>query len=446
MEFRVQKGDLSTTSCDLLVVNWFSGLKGFGGATGAVDIALGGLLAQFRKEEEFAGREGQSICFRTLGKIPARWVLVVGLGDQKSFSLETIRRVAGFTVKKAKELGAREIVSVLHGAGMGRTPAADAARAMAEGALLANYRFTKFRKEDADRETKRSVRSFTIIERDAAKVRQALRGVAQGALEADGTIAARELVNEPALHMTPQMLVKRAQEIAKASGGSIQLKTYDKTALEKMGAGGILAVGMGSDHPPMMAHLIWKPRGARRRVALVGKAITFDSGGLSLKPADSMTTMKMDMAGAAAVLGLFSVLARLKPRVEVHGIFAACENMPSGRAYRPGDIVRTMSGKTIEVLNTDAEGRVTLADSLFYATKLAPDHTVDLATLTGACVVALGEEVAGLMTNDSRLGAKLKTAANVSGEMIWELPLPKEYREQVLSRFADVRKDRKSTR
>ncbi len=439
MQIRIHKGDLATTTCDLLVVNLFSGVKKPGGGTGAVDKALDGLLMKLAKEEEFVGQEGQTLLFRTLGRLPAKWVLMVGLGDRACFSLETVRRAAGISVKRAKEIGARTVASILHGAGIGGLAARDAARAMTEGALLANYRFTKFKKTDADREIKKAIVHLAIIELDSARIRQAEKGIAEGEVESAGAIYARELVNEPALHLAPQTLAAKAQDIARASKGKIKIKIYDKTALEKMGAGGILAVAQGSDHPPVLVHLTWKPARAKRRVALVGKAITFDSGGLSLKPADAMITMKMDMAGAAAVLGVFSVLTKINPGVEVHGIFGACENMPSGTAYRPGDIVRTMSGKTIEILNTDAEGRVTLADTLHYACQLKPDVVIDLATLTGACVVALGEEVAGLMTNNERVGVRLKDAARASGEYIWELPLPKEYRERIISKFADVK-------
>ncbi|MBI4133716.1 leucyl aminopeptidase [Candidatus Uhrbacteria bacterium] len=439
MHVSVYRGDLASTRADLLVLNLFSDVKEPGGATNALDRALGGLITKLIHEEEFQGKEGHSLLFRTLGKIPARWVLVVGLGDRRRFGLETVRRAAGFSVRKAKEIGAREIKSVLHGAGVGGLAARGLARAMTEGALLANYRFTKFKREDAEREKKRGLRSFIIVEQNQTKVGQAEKGIREGVVEAGGVLYARELVNEPALHMTPSSLAARARDIATASRGKIKIKIHDKAALAKMGAGGIIAVGQGSDHPPVLVHLTWKPARAKCRIALVGKAITFDSGGLSLKPSDAMVTMKCDMAGAAAVLGVFSVLTALNPRIEIHGIFAACENMPSGTAIRPGDIVRTMNGKTIEILNTDAEGRVTLADSLHYACRLKPDYVIDLATLTGACVVALGELLAGLMTNDSRLGTKLKMAAGESGEYIWELPLPREYRELILSKFADVK-------
>ncbi len=435
MIFEIQKTDPVKIACDLLVLPWFAETKIQGGATSTVDKALGGLISKIAHDDGFEGKEGQTLIFRTLGKLAAKHVLIVGLGAQKSVTLEMIRRVAAVSVRKAKEASARTIAVAVFGPLAPR----DSARAMTEGALLADYRFSKFRKEDVEKEQKKGITTFTFIEKESAKIRLIEQGMHEGTLEANAAIMARDLVNEPSLHMSPAALKAKAEHIVNTSNGKIKIKVYDKAALEKMGAGGILAVAMGSDHPPYLVHMIWKPARAKKKVALVGKAITFDSGGLSLKPADSMMTMKMDMAGAAAVLGVFSVLPALNLPIEIHGIFAACENMPSGKAIRPGDIVQTMSGKTIEILNTDAEGRVTLADSLHYATTLNPDYIVDLATLTGACMVALGEGIAGLMTNDKKLGDKLKSASEVSGEPIWELPLPREYRELTVSKFADLK-------
>jgi leucyl aminopeptidase len=224
------------------------------------------------------------------------------------------------------------------------------------------------------------------------------------------------------------------------------VKVYDEAALKKMGAGGLLGISQGSDHPPVLVHMRYlpagrqgAPRGAKKRISLVGKAITFDSGGLSIKPAEAMYTMKCDMAGAAAVLGTFEVMSKLRPHVAVDGIFGACENLPSGKAIRPGDVVKTLNGKTIEVLHTDAEGRVTLADTLAYAVRLKPDAIIDLATLTGACMVALGEEISGAMSNNPKLVGKVLDAARTAGEKMWELPLEKAYKREIKSEVADYK-------
>ena len=213
----------------------------------------------------------------------------------------------------------------------------------------------------------------------------------------------------------------------------------DKSACDKAMIGAFLGIAQGSDHPPFFVHMSYRPTGAKKHLALVGKAVTFDSGGISIKPAEAMYTMKLDMAGGAAVLGVFKILARLKPNVIVDGIFAACENMPSGKAIRPGDVVKAMNGTTIEVLHTDAEGRVTLADALSYAVKQKPDAIIDLATLTGACMVALGEEITGLMSNNPKLENKLLTAAATAGEKMWSLPLEKNYKRELKSEVADLR-------
>lgn len=442
MEIKAQKGEIDKIKCDLLVLDCFAGTKSFSGALGVMDKTLGGLVSKIAKEDSFEGKTGQILCFRTLGKLPTKWVLVLGLGDKKDFkdnkATEIIRRAAGLIIKKAKEIGARKIVTTLFGENSD-VVSGEIAKSLTEGALLANYKFLRFRKDEQIKEKKKAIQVLSIIENDGKKLKAVTKGIDEGALSAEAAIYARELVDTPSMQMTPQTLEDKARNIAKESDGKIKIKVYDKNKLLRMNAWGIVGVGMGSCHEPRMVHLTWSPRGAKKRIALVGKALTFDSGGLSLKPSDGMTTMKIDMAGGAAVLGVFSVLKKLNPKIEIHGIFAAAENMPSGSALRPGDILETLSGKTIEVLNTDAEGRVTLADTLAYAAKQRPDFIVDLATLTGACMVALGEEIAGLMSNNENLREKVKVAALAAGEPIWELPLKEEYKDLIKSRVADVK-------
>lgn len=248
---------------------------------------------------------------------------------------------------------------------------------------------------------------------------------------------ARDLINGAPSDVTPKVLADTAKKIAK---GPVKLRLYTKKELKRMGAGGILGVNIGSAQEPFLIHLHYSPKGRpKKSVALVGKGITFDSGGLSLKPAGSMETMKMDMSGAAAVLGVFSQISKIHPNVEVHGIVPTTENMPGGRAYKPGDVLTAMNGKTMEVLNTDAEGRLILSDGLSYAVRQKPDQIIDMATLTGACVVALGSLVSGAMGNDSKLLEQLKEATEAEGEPIWELPLVKEYRDDIKSKVADIK-------
>ncbi|MBI4435294.1 leucyl aminopeptidase [Candidatus Uhrbacteria bacterium] len=435
MDISVRKGDLTQEKGDLLVVNEFLGVGEPGGATGAVNAALGGNLAKFMKEDHFKAKLGSAFVMRTHGKIPAKRVLVVGLGKKEEFDLEAVRQAAAASMNVAKSLGVKSVVSILHGAGMGGLKAADCAQAMVEGVRLAEYAFESYR---STKKEKPRVQRFDIVSRDGQDVRQALKGVEQGELTARGTMFARDLVNTPAGDMYPQKLVHAAKQIA-AGKGTIRVRVFDRDALVRMGAGGILGVAQGSDHPPFLVHMVYKPKKATKKsVALVGKAVTFDSGGLSLKPAEGMMTMKIDMAGAAAVLGAFSVIAQVAPACEVHGIFGAVENMPSGKAIRPGDVLTAMNKKTIEVLNTDAEGRLTLADTLSYAVKQKPQAIIDLATLTGACMVALGEEITGMMSNNDALSTILLEASRGAGEKMWRLPLEKNYRKLLKSEVADM--------
>ncbi|MBI5794381.1 leucyl aminopeptidase [Candidatus Uhrbacteria bacterium] len=431
MEMRVYKGDLTQEKADLLVVGHFSDAKVLSGALSILDKAMAGRLAKLMNEDGFKAKLATTFFTHVNGEIAAKRVLVVGLGKKEEVDLEAVRQAAAVAVNVAKECGAKTVVSELHL--HGGLKASDCAQAMVEGARLADYSFNKYKKP-----SHKSPKLFAIVANDGRDVRSAEKGLALGELAAQGTIFARDLVNTPAHDVHPETLVDVAKAIAKGKS-SIRVRVFDREALKRMGAGGILGVAQGSDHPPYLVHMTYKPaKPSKKSIALVGKAVTFDSGGLSLKPADFMMTMKCDMAGAAAVLGAFSVIARLAPAVEVHGIFGAVENMPSGGAIRPGDVLTAMNKKTMEVLNTDAEGRLTLADTLSYAVKLKPSFIVDLATLTGACVVALGEEITGLMSNDDKVAAHVLSAAALAGEKMWRLPLEKNYKKVIKSQVADL--------
>lgn len=435
MHFLVTKSELSSAKGDLLIVNVFEDQKELKGATSAVDKTMGGLLAAVIKEDHFEGKLGATLLVRPNEKLPFKRVLLIGLGKKKDFCEEVVRHVAAVGLNEAKKLRVKHLVSILHGAGNGRLPAKLCAKAIVEGATLAAYEFNSHKSE----KKKIDPDVFEIVTSDARHAREAEKGIALGEIYAQATVRARELVNEPASHMRPLDLVNAAKFVAEASKGKIKIKIFDRAALTRMNANGILSVARGSDHEPFMVHLIYKPSGAKKKLALVGKAVTFDGGGVSSRPAESLVTMKSDMAGAAAVIGAFSAFAELKPKMEIHGIFAACENLPSGKAYLPGDIIHTMSKKTVEIINTDAEGRVTLADTLFYASKLKPTTIIDIASLTGACMVALGEEMAGLMANRSELAQKILLAAKTAGEKIWEMPLEKNYKKLIVSEGADLR-------
>lgn len=443
MKCSVRKGDLTQEACDVLILNAFEGWKTFGGATADVDKALNGLLSKVAQEERFTGKPESSLLFYTHNLIPAKRVLLVGLGKKEDFCEEAVREASAIALQKARDIRAKTIVSILHGAGNGKLPARQAAKAVVEGCLLGGYEFLKHKSKE---QSQKNPLTIELVTRNSKIFRQAQEGVTLGEVFAKATNIARDLVNEPSEHLSPAHLVESAKKMVQETKGKISIRVYDRAQLKKMGAEALLAVARGSDQEPFLVHMIYKPAKAKKKVALVGKAITFDSGGLSLKPPEFMETMKIDMAGAAAVIATMSTLPILKPSVEVHGIFGTCENMPSGKAIRPGDVVQAMNKKTIEIFNTDAEGRVTLADSLSYATKQKPDMIIDLATLTGACMVALGEEIAGFMSNDKKMTELIEKAAEQSGELLWELPLEKRYRKLIESSIADLNNVGKSRR
>ena len=322
------------------------------------------------------------------------------------------------------------------GRGRGELDVAKVAQAIAEAVRLASYEYDVWKKKDEDA---KKLTEVVIVEKQRGRMRRATQGMELGVLMAEGSLHARELVNEPGQTMRPRHLKEDAERIASLSK-RVTVTVYDKEEARKMGMEAFLAVAQGSDEDPYFIHLRYTPKKATNKsIALVGKGITYDSGGLSLKPSNAMRTMKMDMGGAAAVLGVFSVIEQMAPTMEVHGIMATCENMPSGKAYRPGDIVRSKNGLSIEIDNTDAEGRVTLADSLTYAVELKPNAIIDMATLTGACMVALGEEIVGVMANDKKLAQKVMDASEESGEAMWELPLYEGYNKLIESQVADVK-------
>lgn len=434
MQITVKKGTIIEEEADEVIVGCFSGDKQLFDHVTKINEALSGALLTTIKEEDFKAKLGHVLVLRTNGALAAKRVILVGLGDRKELKAETVRIATAVAIQSAKSRKSKVLVSDLLGTQTEGLEIKVAARAMAEGAILADYTYTEYKSKPE----KRSIESLTIMTENAKTSRAVVSGVDLGSLMARATTYARDLVNAPGQDMHPTKLVEKAEEIAKGNP-NIKIKIYDQEKLEKMGAGGILGVAQGSGHPPYMVHMTYKPTGkAKKIVALVGKAVTFDSGGLSLKPSQYMETMKVDMGGSATVLGAFSVISELSPKAEVHGIFAPCENMPSGTAIRPGDVLTAMNGKTIEVLNTDAEGRLTLADALTYAVKQKPDFIVDLATLTGSCVVALGEEMTGLMSNNDAIADKVKEASEGAGEYMWRLPLKKSYKKLLKSPIADM--------
>jgi len=370
--------------------------------------------------------------------IKANAVVLVGLGkgETEQREREAMRRGLAQTVLEVSRFGYKSVgVNLWDEEGSDKL-----ARAVVESVELVSYKFTEHSRKIRREHSKRKIRQLALLvgpdqEKD---VRRAVR---QANHVMKGVKMARDLVNEPAGHMSPKRLVDVAKEISRGSD-TVTTRILNKAQARRAGFTAFLAVAQGSKEEPYVIHLQYVPETEgkdRKKVWLIGKGITFDSGGLSLKPPEFMEDMKSDMGGAATVLGLFSIMGKLKLDVEVHGVVAACENMPSGEAYRPGDVLTAKNGKTIEVLNTDAEGRITLADALAYAAESKPDVIVDVATLTGACIVALGETVAGLWSTDKDLIRRISRAAKISGERIETMPMPEEYADNLISQVADVK-------
>jgi leucyl aminopeptidase len=457
IDIQVQLAAPEKHACDLLALcvreNPFTGDP----RAKAVDKALKGLVAKCAMEEEFKGRDGQQLLLHTHGKLPARRLLLLGIGREKGgdqrgdrggdrtgdADLDVLRQAGARAVRAARAAGSRTL-------GLAFPQLGDLAgislqaRALAEGAHLGAYRFDRYLKEK--KPLKLATARVLIDGELAAKLRtpaeraKVQRAVALGATVARATCLARDLVNEPAGRLTPEALAEAAAEVAKRSG--LGLEVHGRGGIEKLGMNLLLAVSQGSEQKPQLVKLSWIPPGDAGRtkpLALVGKAITFDSGGLSLKTGQGMEEMKVDMAGAAAVIAAMEVIGELKPPFPVHGFFGACENLPSGSAYKPGDVIAGKNGTTVEVLNTDAEGRLVLADVLAWASEHEPSAIVDLATLTGAVVVALGPWTAGLFSNDEALAGEVQAAASAAGESLWRLPLPPELEELIRSPIADLK-------
>ena len=404
MEIKVVQ-DAKSIDSDILVVSMFEGEKT------ASDLANTYALEQ----DNFKGKFGETYLLPTYGKEVYRKVLVLGLGKKAEFNPNKMREAIYKAIKKCMQMEAKKVSFSLDGIEF------DYSEQFTMGAFIADYAFDKYKSEKKDNKIKEVyVQANEGIVRKAEKIAAAMA-------------FARNLANEPAQLATPSELANIACDFG------LDTKIYNKEECEKMGMGAFLAVGRGSAQEPKFIHMKYQVENPKKRIAIIGKGITFDSGGLDIKPASSMLTMKDDMSAAACVLGVMSIIREFHPQVEVHGIIAACENMPGCNAYKPGDILTAMNGNTIEVDNTDAEGRLTLADALCYACELGVDEVIDLATLTGACMVALGTKAAGFMGNDDTLVKNLISTADRNGEKYWELPLWDEYFDSLKSDIADMK-------
>jgi leucyl aminopeptidase len=433
----VPKVEFATSSpaqeaADLCIVPVFQGPEtgpGFRELGKALDVDLIKLL----EENRFRGKLGEVFTVPTFGKAGPETVLLVGVGPKAEATADRIRRAAGKVATRAS--GFRRISVTLAQAAKGS--ADDAVQAVVEGLLLGAYRFDRYKVRAAEEDgSAPRWEVVTLLGAPRQNARAAREAISRGEIVTEATAWARDLVNTPALDATPDFLAREAKKMAKDVG--LECRIWSKADLEKGGFGGILGVGRGSENSPRLIELRYRGgRGAP--VALTGKGVTFDSGGLSIKDAQAMEWMKADMAGAATMLGAMLAIARLKPKVNIIAAIPSAENLPGGSAIRPGDVLTHRGGRTSEVLNTDAEGRLILADALAYLTEQKPVAIVDAATLTGACMIALGDEIWGVMGNDRGVIRDLLAAGEDSGEPGWELPLWTSYRKQIESSVADVK-------
>ena len=395
--------DIKNIECDILVVNQFEGEKTTNEIANKYAI----------EEDKFEGKYSQTYLLPTYGQQQARKVLILGLGKSEEFTQDKFRIAIYRAIKKAVQMEAKKVAFDFTGVNF------DYSEQFAYGCHIADYSFDKYKSKKDKRVDEVYINCNELALRRAELI-------------CDGMKLTRDLANEPADYATPTKLAETAQSFG------LETVVYEKDECEKMGMGSFLGVAKGSSQPPKFIHMKHSVPNPRKKIAIIGKGITFDSGGLDIKPAPSMLTMRDDMAGAACVLGIMSKVKELGLDVEVHGIIATCENMPGCSAFKPGDILTAKNGRTIQVDNTDAEGRLTLADALCYACELGVDEVIDIATLTGACMVALGSFAAGIVGNDDKIVKDLISAANEVGERFWELPMYDEYKESLKSDVADT--------
>ena len=435
MEVKVVSGDITKLSLGAIIVNLFEGVKSPGGATGAVDRALGGVIAQLIAEGEIKGKLNEITLIHSLGKIEPARVVVAGLGKEKDLDLRRIRGVAAEACRFLRKAGVERVGTIAHGAGTGGIDSEKAVQAVAEGTILGLYTFRKHQTKESEQG---EIKEMLIVEQDESKLPQMERGCAKGIVLAEATNLARDMANEPANYMTPTDMAEVARKVAQDYG--LECQVMERDEMEQLSMGALLGVAQGSRQPPKFIILSYKgDKRSKSALGFVGKGLTFDSGGISIKPSEGMGEMKGDMAGGATVIAAMRALGQLRPKINVTGVIPAAENLPSSTALKPGDILRAMNGKSIEIVSTDAEGRLILADALSYARKLELSPVIDVATLTGACRVALGDFCSGAFGNNEELIVKVIKAGEEAGECMWQMPMYEEYKELNKSDVADIK-------
>ncbi|MHC4220879.1 MAG: leucyl aminopeptidase [Planctomycetota bacterium] len=440
VQLKTRNVDIAQCKTDLLAVGLFSDSGKLDKITKALDKKLGGTIDRLIKLGDFKAKAGSSSVVYSDGKIPAKRILLVGLGEKKKVDLDTVRKSAIIAASKAVQIKAKTLSLAMHASLPNRLGLEKVGQAIAEGVHLGSYQYDEYITENKD--GRLSQLKAEVIDSDSAKIKCLKKGLASGTIIGQGQSYARTIANRPGNVINPVTLAAEARKMSRGLK-NLSCTIFNEKQLKEKSMGGILAVGSGSSSEPRLIILKYKPTSKKAAslptVALVGKAVTFDSGGISIKPSANMDQMKFDKSGGIAVLAAMKAVAELQLDINVFGIIPAAENMPGGGSYRPGDIITTYSGKTVEIQNTDAEGRMILCDGIDYAVKQKCDYIIDVATLTGACMVALGKYKAGLMSNDDELIKALEKASKDSGEKVWHMPCGDEYAEEMKSKIADLK-------
>jgi len=432
MEIKAAVGDLTAIKTGAVLVTHFEGAKTPEPETAAVDKKLGGVIANLIKQGDIKGKLNEATLVFSSSKLLADRVVVLGLGKKNELTLKKARNAFAEASRYLRSKNITNIASVVIGDGANGIKTGDAVQAMTEGAILGLYTFKRYQTK---KENGADVKEIVIVGKDRTVFSKA---ITRGKIIANAVNYARDMENEPGNVMTPTRMADNARQIAKKY--NLKIEVLEKAKIKALGMGGLIGVSQGSHQPPKFIVLTYKGRSSPDiDIALVGKGITFDSGGISIKPSENMSDMKDDMSGGATVLSVLLAVAQLKPAVNVTAFVPATENLPSGTSYKPGDILKAMNGKTMEILNTDAEGRLILADALSYAVKNGAKAIVDVATLTGACQVALGTLATGVFTNNQTLVDKVLAAGEEAGEYAWQLPMFEEYGDLIKSDIADIK-------
>ncbi len=434
MKISVKKGNLADTKSSAIILAIFEDQKKLTGNALEIDQKTGGLISELIRCRDFEAKHSQVSVLYTKEKLPAKRVALVGLGKYSEFNLDKLRGAFAAGMQHLRNINVKEVATSID---LNLIPKAKdkIAQAVLEGAILGLYQYTPFK--TVERENLKNMEQLNIIT-EGKNLSFIEKKVRESQIITQAVYFTRDIVSAPSNEMTPTNLAKKAQEIARRK--NVTCRVLDKTKMEKLGMNLLLGVASGSSQAPKFIILEYTGgKKGKAPIVLVGKGLTFDSGGISIKPSEKMDEMKTDMSGGAAVMGAIMAAADLRLSLNIVGLIPATENMPSGTALKPGDILKSYSGKTIEVVNTDAEGRLILVDALSYASKYKPAAIIDIATLTGACIIALGDDVSGMLGNNDELKSEMNKAAQATGELVWELPLWESYSEQIKSDIADYK-------